>query len=145
MKWLLKLDPIDPAHGAEKYFMKGNILEGTDCEEDNWKAFHNGPAVEKRLCAWIKPLFEPYVSTQSAREAFTNVLANVGATFPKQDVIDRRIIEEARTGTTHYTGTKGPTYGDRPSRNFAGIIDEPTDDKDADRFAEFPVARIQDL
>jgi hypothetical protein len=137
VKWLLKLDPIDPAHGSEQYFMRGNILEGNDCETDNWKAFHNGSAVEK-LVRVDNPLFEPFVKTQTAREAFTNVLADVGATFPKQDAIDRRIIEEARTGTTHYTGTKGPTYGDRPGPNFAGIIDEPTDDKDAEGSPNFP-------
>lgn len=137
VKWLLKLDPIDPSHGSEKYFMSGNVLEGNDCETDNWKAFHNGAAVEKLVRA-DNPLFEPFVKTQSAREAFTNVLADVGATFPKQDVIDRRIIEEVRTGTTHYTGTKGPTYGDRPGPNFAGIIDEPTDDKDAEGSPNFP-------
>jgi hypothetical protein len=137
VKWLLKLDPIDPAHGTEKYFMSGNVLEGTDAEADNWKAFFNGTKVEKEVRS-DQPLFEAYVRTQSAREALTNVLADVGARFPKQDVIDRRLIEEARTGTTHYTGTKGATYGDRPSRNFAGIIDEPTDDQDAKGSPNFP-------
>ncbi len=28
VKWLLKLDPINPAWGTEKYYMTGNILEG---------------------------------------------------------------------------------------------------------------------
>ena len=137
VKWLLKLDPIDPAHGTERYFMSGNVLEGTDAEADNWKAFHNGPKVESQVRV-DQPLFESYVRTQSAREAFTNVLADVGATFPKQDVIDRRLIEEVRAGTTHYTGTKGATYGDRPGPNFAGIIDEPADDKDAQTSPNFP-------
>ena len=137
VKWLLKLDPIDPAHGTERYYMSGNILEGIDCDADNWKAFYNGPNVEKQVRS-DQPLFEPYVQTQSARDAFTNVLADVGATFPKQDAIDCRLVEEVRTGTTHYSGTKGPTYGDRPGPNFAGIIDEPTDDKDALGSPDFP-------
>lgn len=137
VKWLLKLDPINPEHGSEQYYMSGNVLEGIVSEEENWKAFQNGPAIEK-LVRVDKPLFEAFVTTHTAREAFTNVLANVGANFPKQDVIDRRIIEEARMGTTHYTGTKGPKYGDRPSPNFAGIIDEPTDDKDAEGSPNFP-------
>ena len=137
VKWLLKLDPIDPARGTTQYFMSGNVMEGFDYESDNWKAFHNGSAVEK-LVRVDGPLFESYVQTQTAREAFTNVLANVGATFPRQDVIDRRIIEEVRTGTTHYSGTKGPGYGDRPSPNFPGIIDEPTDNKDAQGSVNFP-------
>ena len=137
VKWLLKLDPINPAWGDEKYFMTGNILEGFVDETNNWSAFQNGPAVEKQVRV-DEPLFESFVKTHTAREAFTNVLADVGATFPKQDVIDRRLIEEARTGTTRYIGTKGPTYGDRPGPNFAGIIDEPTDDKDAKDSPNFP-------
>jgi hypothetical protein len=137
VKWLLKLDPIDPTRGPVQYFMSGNVMEGFDYEADNWQAFHNGPAVEK-VVRVNQPLFEPFVKTQSAHEAFTNVLADVGATFPRQDVIDRRIIEEARQGTTHYTGAKGPTYGDRPGPNFAGIIDEPTDNKDAQGSPNFP-------
>jgi hypothetical protein len=79
------------------------------------------------------------VKTQTAREAFTNVLADVGANFPKPDVIDRRIIEEVRTGTVHYTGTKGPTYTGRGrGPNVPGLIDEPTDDKDALGSPNFP-------
>jgi hypothetical protein len=137
VKWLLKLDPIDPAHGTEQYYMAGNIMEGQDYENDNWKAFYNGPAVEK-LVRVDQPLFESFVTTHSAREALTNVLADVGATLPKQDIIDRRIIQEAHDGTARYSGTKGPTYGDRPSRNFAGIIDQPTDDKDAKDSPNYP-------
>lgn len=137
VKWLLKLDRIDPAHGDEQYYMTGNILEGFVSEEENWNAFQNGSSVEK-LVRVDKPLFESFVATHTAREAFTNVLANVGANFPKQDVIDHRVIEEVRNGTVHYTGTKGPGYGDRPSPNFAGLIDEPTDDKDAEGSPNFP-------
>jgi len=137
VKWLLKLDPINPAWGTESYYMAGNVMEGFDYENDNWKAFQNGPEVQKQVRV-DSPLFPSYVTTQSAREAFTNVLANVGANFPRSDVIDRHLIEEARDGTTHYTGTKGPTYGDRPSPNFAGIIDEPADDKSALGSPDFP-------
>jgi len=142
VKWLLKLDEINPAWGTEQYYMTGNVLEGYVTENENWKAFQNGPALEKEVRV-ESPLFPAYVTTQPAREAFTNVLANVGATLPRQDVIDRRLIAEARTGTTHYRGTKGPTYGDRPSPNFDGIIDEPTDDKDALGSPNFPWPEYQ--
>ncbi len=137
VKWLLKLDPLNPAWGTEQYYMDGNVLEGFVSETNNWSAFKNGPDIEKQVRV-DAPLFESFVQTHTAREAFTNVLADVGATFPKLDVIDRRLIEEARTGTTHYTGTRGPTYGDRPGPNFAGIIDEPTDNKDALGSPNFP-------
>jgi hypothetical protein len=136
VKWLLKLDPVLTEHGTPKYFMSGNIMEGFDYEENNWKAFFNGPELEK-VVREDKSLFEPYVTTQSAGEAFVNVLADVGATLPKQDIVDKRVIEEARTGTTHYIGTKGPTFNP-PGKNFAGIIDEPTDVQDAKGSSNFP-------
>ena len=137
VKWLLKLDPINPAWGTESYYMVGNVMEGFHYEGDNWKAFQNGKEVEKQVRV-DSELYPSYVTTQPAREAFTNVLTNVGANFPKSDVVDAHIIEETRDGTTHYIGTKGPTYGDRPSPNFAGIIDEPTDDKSAEGSPNFP-------
>ena len=137
VKWLLKLDEINPAWGTESYYMNGNVLEGFVDETHNWDAFENGPELEKQVRV-DQELFPSYVKTQPAREAFTNVLADVGANFPKQDAIDRHVIEDTRTGTTHYTGTRGSTYGDRPSRNFDGIIDNQADDKSAAGSANFP-------
>ena len=137
VKWLLKLDDINPAWGTESYYMVGNKMEGFDYESDNWKAFQNGPAIEQQVRV-DHELFPSYVTTQSADGAFTNVLADVGANFPKSDVVDRHIIEETRDGTTHYIGTKGPTYGDRPSKNLPGFIDTQTDDRSAEGSPNFP-------
>ena len=143
VKWLLKLDPINPAWGTESYYMNGNVLEGFVDETNNWSAFENSwpnakDPIREAAIRVDKEIYPAYVKTQTAREAFTNVLANVGANFPKSDVIDLHIIKDARDGTAEYTGTKGPTYGDRPSPNFAGIIDEPTDDKSALGSPNFP-------
>ena len=41
VKWLLKLDPINPAWGTESYYMTGNVLEGFVNETNNWAAFEN--------------------------------------------------------------------------------------------------------
>ncbi|HEY3761666.1 MAG TPA: thrombospondin type 3 repeat-containing protein [Verrucomicrobiae bacterium] len=137
VKWLLKLDPLNPAWGTENYYMTGNVMEGFDYDDDNWKAFSNGPEVEKQVRV-DHELYPSFVTTQTAREAFTNVLDNVGANFPKQDAIDMHIINDARNGTAEYIGTRGPTYGDRPGPNSPGIIDAPTDDKAALGSRNFP-------
>ena len=137
VKWLLKLDPINPAWGTESYYMSGNVLEGFVDETNNWNAFANGAAVEKQVRV-DSELFPSYVKTHTAREAYTNVLANVGANFPKSDAIDLHIIKDVRDGTAEFTGTRGPTYGDRPSPNFAGIIDTQSDDKSALGSPNFP-------
>ncbi len=137
VKWLLKLDPINPAWGTESYYMTGNVLEGFVDETNNWNAFANGAEVEKQVRV-DSELFPSYVKTHTAREAYTNVLENVGANFPKSDAIDLHIIKDVRDGTAEFTGTRGPTYGDRPSPNFAGIIDTQSDDKSALRSPNFP-------
>ncbi|HXT12167.1 MAG TPA: thrombospondin type 3 repeat-containing protein [Candidatus Angelobacter sp.] len=137
VKWLLKLDRINPAWGAESYYMTGNVLEGYVNETNNWSAFYNGPEVEKQVRV-DHELYPSHVKTQSAREAYTNVLANVGANFPKQDAVDLHIIADVRNGTAEFIGTRGPTYGDRPSPNYPGIIDTQSDDKSAVGSPNFP-------
>ena len=137
VKWLLKLDPLNPNWGTESYYMTGNVLEGYVDETNNWTAFYNGADVEKQVRV-NHELYPSYVATEPARAAFTNVLANVGANFPKQDVIDEHIIADVKNGTAEFTGTRGPAYGDRPGANYPGIIDAPTDDQAALGSKNFP-------
>jgi len=137
VKWLLKLDDINPAWGTESYYMTGNVLEGFVDESNNWSAFASGKEVEKQVRV-DHELYPSYVTTHTAREAYTNVLANVGANFPKQDVVDLHIIADVRNGTAEFTGTRGPTYGDRPSPNYPGLIDTQSDDKSAEGSPNFP-------
>ncbi|MBN1309747.1 MAG: hypothetical protein JXA18_17635 [Chitinispirillaceae bacterium] len=66
------------------------------------------------------PLFPISITPLSADEAYTDVLANVGATKPKQDAIDARIINEVRNGTYKYTGSKDGLRGILDSQNDAG-------------------------
>mgnify|MGYP006175200473 CR=1 FL=1 len=40
----------------------------------------------------------PYVTVMSAQEAYEYVLNNVGATLPKRDAVDERIVKQVRTG-----------------------------------------------
>ena len=53
-----------------------------------------------------KNITEPFpispVTTQTAEEAFELVLQNAGAFFPARDEIDKRIVEETRTGTASF-------------------------------------------
>jgi len=97
VNWLLKLDPLNPQWGTEKYYMVGNVMEGFDYEKDNWKAFFNGKDVEKQVRV-DKPIYPSYVKEESAHDAYERVLAGAGAIFPKRDVIDTRIVEEVKTG-----------------------------------------------
>ena len=114
---LLKPDPGDPERGMRAY-MTGNVIEGKgDFETDNWKAYV-GPADGMAKVKSDKPLFESFVKTHSAKEAYDGVIADVGATLPRQDAIDERILAEVRKRDHTYTGSRG---------KLPGIIDSPKD------------------
>ncbi|MBN1414477.1 MAG: polysaccharide lyase [Bacteroidales bacterium] len=92
-------------------YVNGNILEGNDSiTKDNWAG---GVQVESfpdcnKFCAaikWDKPFPMAPVSVTSAQEAYAFVLANAGATLPKRDPVDIRVIEQVRTNQidlSHY-------------------------------------------
>jgi len=76
-------------------YVDGNIMVGmADVGRDNWK----GVLAERSLQS-SKPFPSPPVQTQSAAEAFDLVLRNAGATRPRRDSVDARIVSNARNGT----------------------------------------------
>ncbi len=66
------------------------------------------------------PLFPISITPFTADEAYTDVLANVGATKPKPDAIDTRIIKEVRNSSFTHTGSKDGLKGIIDSQNDAG-------------------------
>jgi hypothetical protein len=59
------------------------------------------------------------VTTQTAQQAFTSVLADAGCTLPNRDSADIRVINEIHSGVAPF----GATY----NGGGKGIIDSPTD------------------
>lgn len=98
-----------------KAFVEGNIVEGNErVTADNWdggvQLERDPPAADaprelqvteeellKRLRA-KKPYPHSYITIQPAAEAYDTVLANSGATLPKRDPVDERIVESVRSG-----------------------------------------------
>jgi hypothetical protein len=89
-------------------YVNGNVMEGNDAvTKDNW---NGGVQVEDERDAGkytpymkvSKPLPMPAVTIMPAQEAYQYVLNNAGATLPKRDPVDTRIIEQARTGKIKY-------------------------------------------
>ncbi len=85
-------------------YVNGNVMEGyPEITADNWAG---GVQVESQpntdgyteLIKWDKPLPMPVYPIMTATEAFDFVLENAGATFPKRDAVDERIVEQVRTG-----------------------------------------------
>jgi pectate lyase len=76
-------------------YIDGNIMVGkADVDRDNWK----GVKAERFLQS-SAPFPAPRVQTQSAADAFELVLSNAGATRPRRDSVDARIVSNVRNGT----------------------------------------------
>jgi hypothetical protein len=88
-----------------KAYVAGNIVEGNaKVTADNW-AGGVQPDVKARpldqALAEIRtnaPFPHAPLPIQPAKEAFTTVLANAGATLPKRDAVDERVIRMVQTG-----------------------------------------------
>lgn len=101
-----------------KMYATGNFVTGSPAiSADNWKGgidfAPDGEATEKTLRV-DRPFVVAPVTTQSAEGAYGLVLAQAGASLVR-DAVDRRVIEEIRTGTAKF----GATY----QGGGKGIID----------------------
>lgn len=91
-----------------RVYCNGNVVEGNDTvTKDNWAG---GVQVEEQpntdgytaSMKWNEPFPMPSFPIMSAKEAYNFVMENVGATLPKRDIIDQRIVEEVKTGKAYY-------------------------------------------
>jgi hypothetical protein len=93
--------PGKPAHGS--FYIDGNHVEGfPKISADNWAGgvmFGPGAGMESRV---RQPFPYPKIAYErSAVEAFEPVLALAGASLVR-DAVDRRIVEEVRTGRPRF-------------------------------------------
>lgn len=105
-----------------RIYAVGNIMDGNDAvTADNWNggvqiADKDGAvdSVEAALMRSNEPFVMPHLTVMPAKEAYDYVLNNVGATLPKRDIVDMRIIDEVRTGQAYYVKKlpKLNPYGD---------------------------------
>jgi pectate lyase len=102
-KWYPKADKR-----PGKWYVAGNIVEGyPEVTADNWKGMKlmDGPCTLDM--ARVNSPFEGWpVNQQTALQAFSEVLAKSGATLPRRDAVDKRVIEMVRSGKVT-TGDKG--------------------------------------
>ena len=69
-----------------------------------------------------EPVITGDITTHTAQVAYEKVLANVGASLYR-DAVDSRHMEEAKNGTTTYTGSATKTGEGKPVTHYPGIID----------------------
>lgn len=122
-----------PAFGPQEYFVAGNVMEGRyGAEQPLAGVFERGGEPHANFIV-EKPFFESFVITQSAEEAFDDVLQNVGCNIPKLDDHDRRVIDEVRDGTAAFVGSVSGLPGLPDSQQDVGGWEEyPEVHRDAD-------------
>lgn len=106
------------AHVFGKAYVTGNVIEGNEkVTKNNW-AGGVQPADRtnnQKLLDSIrtdKPLTMAKVTTIDAYKAYDYVLANAGATLPKRDAVDIRVVEQVKTGKIQYSEkAKAPAGG----------------------------------
>ena len=84
------------ANRPGKWYVAGNIMHGSEeVTRNNWAGMR-GP----ENLARVNTPFEgwPVAPHQTADAAFESVLAKAGATLPKRDAVDTRVVEMVRTG-----------------------------------------------
>jgi hypothetical protein len=95
-------------HVYGRCYVEGNIMEGNEkVTKNNWDG---GVQVEEQPdCGSFTvdmkcnhPFEMPELTIMSTDKVFDYVLTNVGATLPKRDPVDQRIVREVRTGVIEY-------------------------------------------
>ncbi|MFO1487941.1 MAG: hypothetical protein U1F65_05645 [Verrucomicrobiota bacterium] len=115
--------------GSQRYFFDGNVMPGrfglTNQSAGRTATTERGGRLPVDYSPWSdQPFFDAQVKTQTAEEAYANVLANVGCNFPALDDHDQRVLTEVREGTFKYKGSKTGLPGLPDSQEDVGGWDK---------------------
>lgn len=112
-------------HGV--FYIDGNYMDGSETvTNDNWQgvdmssSFSDYGITMSDLYAAEPFEVEDIESFESADSAFVNVLAKAGATLPRRDTVDARVVQEVADGTATYGGSYGEGTGIIDSQNDVG-------------------------
>ncbi len=121
----------DSDDGFGKWYVADNVVHGNPAvTADNWDGGVQPQGGSSHI-AGLK-LSQPFesmpINQQTAEEAYYSVLESVGASLPKRDAVDARIVDETRNGYATY---EGETYKDKArvpdTSKKCGIIDSQAD------------------
>ena len=124
---------FQPSDTLGRWYINGNVVEGNVAvTADNWAGGVNPDIVPKDINSVKATTPFPFitVTTHTPQQAFELVLQHGGASAPKRDTVDGRIVHETRTGTVTYGGHGDSSYAVMQRLDTSkvyGIIDAPTD------------------
>jgi hypothetical protein len=131
--------------GTQQYYCAGNVMPGHFDENGQAQGCVVGSGQPQGYSAWVdSPWFPSYAEVHTAREAFENVLSDVGDTAPRLDDHDTRVVDETLHGTTTYSGSVSGKPGLPDSEaDVGGYEDYPSEsraaswDSDGDGLPDF--------
>lgn len=85
---------LDPDGDDVRVYITGNVMEGSETvTQDNWRG------VIKSAMRVDAPYPSAPMTIDTAEEAYAKVLAHAGASLPRRDAVDERIINDVINGT----------------------------------------------
>lgn len=113
---------FNPSKGG-KIYMSGNVMEGNaDVTANNALGF-NPSSNDNPAVMVSEPMYDnlyPLDNVQSAEDAYKSVLADAGATLPKRDSYDAKVINDVKNGTGRFVN-KESEVGGWPELNTFGV------------------------
>lgn len=117
--------PLTSDDPKSQFFFSGNYIEGTGLISDYANnAYVNNYAGAELLEAEID-MGEYSFNKISAEEAYDYILANAGATLPKRDAVDARIINDVKNGTGRLVNNASEVGGLIPVKSETRVFTIP--------------------
>jgi hypothetical protein len=121
-----------------KAYVRGNVVEGNErVTRDNWAGGvqlgdeYNAAEILPKVRV-DEPMPMAPVTIQTAEDAYQTVLANAGATRPRRDPVDERVVAMVRTGKVTYEPGKGIITDVNQVGGYPDYKGEPYADADKD-------------
>jgi hypothetical protein len=130
----------EPNDDFGRAYVAGNIVEGdARVTADNWsggvqvdEGDGHDPVVALPKVKSESPYPHAYLDITAADEAFDHVLASAGATRPRRDPVDERIVQSVRTGKVAYQQGQGIITDISQVGGYPEYRGEPYADADGD-------------
>ncbi len=99
--------------GSQSYYYKGNVLQKQDgsfaCDGTDDTCGRTYKLMRNQVLDWTlwvdKPFFPSYARIESAKDAYKNVLSDVGCNMPVFDEHDTRVVNETLAGSYQFSGS----------------------------------------
>ncbi|MGG1553415.1 Ig-like domain-containing protein [Paenibacillus ferrarius] len=130
----MKINDVDVGMSI---YLDGNIVDGSQrATEDNWTygfqptSVPDGPLPSSK--DYYQRMTTPFdfgntLTINTAQEAYNQILADAGATLPKRDRSDTRIVNDVRNGTGRILNTRSEAAGFPVLNSAAAPVDSDHD------------------